>query len=59
MTLLGGWILIIFGIAMLVAGIVGLRALNKAGPPLLRLQPRLSRPVCKAGGPGIGSRGRP
>lgn len=31
-ALLGGWILIIFGVAMLIAGIMGLRALNKAGP---------------------------
>jgi uncharacterized membrane protein HdeD (DUF308 family) len=31
-ALLGGWILIIFGVAMLVAGIMGLRAQNKAGP---------------------------
>ena len=31
-ALLGGWILIIFGVAMLIAGIMGRRALNKAGP---------------------------
>jgi uncharacterized membrane protein HdeD (DUF308 family) len=30
-TLLGGWILIIFGIVMLVAGILGMRALSKVG----------------------------
>ena len=30
-ALLGGWILIIFGIVMLIAGILGLRALKKAG----------------------------
>ena len=30
-VLLGGWILIIFGIVMLIAGILGIRALNKAG----------------------------
>jgi uncharacterized membrane protein HdeD (DUF308 family) len=30
-ALLGGWILIIFGIVMLVAGILGMRALSKVG----------------------------